>query len=129
MATEETATDVPSKVSEYKKLFADRYSDKDLDYVKVRDSDPAPAPCVPNWYDRPKRNFNYAAPHPASQKRPNPDGERFVIFGGSLQMMKASFELEAFALHAVFCACVLCRLIFWLWVLGRVAVTFQRTKF
>ncbi|XKL61082.1 hypothetical protein PGB90_008139 [Kerria lacca] len=41
------------------KEFADRYTEKDLDYKNLMESEIAEPPIMDPWYNKPKRNYNW----------------------------------------------------------------------
>lgn len=60
--TEETDKEdlnVEEIISKYDEMFKYRYTEDDPGYVAAKQkASPAP-PCVKNWYNKPKRNFDW----------------------------------------------------------------------
>ena len=46
-------------VAMYTAMFSHRYTDQDEEFVKTRDKPLPDPPCVQNWFQRPKRNFDF----------------------------------------------------------------------
>ena len=55
-----TNTDVlDEEVKILDKLFSNRYTESDIEYMSTLNSSLAPPPCVSDWYSRPRRTYDW----------------------------------------------------------------------